>query len=81
MIKEIGVEYFALFFQERGVRSETLTTNANTVAELFCELKAKHRFKLSQESVKVALNAKVVCMDHKIKSGDKVLLIPPIAGG
>lgn len=80
-MKEITVEYFAVFSQERGKQKETLSTSSQNLNELFGELKEKFGFKLAQENVRVALNQQVVGWDTPLKSGDIVLFIPPIVGG
>jgi len=80
-MKKINVLYFALLRQERGLSDEEIQTSASTIGELFEELKALHSFKLTQSEVRAAVNAKVVSWDAALRDGDRILLIPPVAGG
>ncbi len=81
MEKGIEVEYFAVFSQQTGKQKEKIQTQANTVSELFCELKEKFQFRLAQEDVMVAINQQVAAWNTPLANGDVVLFIPPIAGG
>ena len=80
--KEIVVEYFAVLSQEAKTASEIVLTDAETVEELFHELKRSHSFSLSQKQVKAAINNKVASnWQCSISSGDRILFIPPLVGG
>jgi molybdenum cofactor guanylyltransferase len=79
--QEIRVQYFALLREQAGCRDETLSTCARTPAELFGELTARHRFTLTPDMLKVAVNAQFREWSHPLKGGDAVVFIPPVAGG
>ncbi|MES2274315.1 MAG: MoaD/ThiS family protein [Chlamydiota bacterium] len=81
MKKTIHVTYYALLRQERGLPEETIESEAKTARELFNELKVRYSFKLSEHQVKAAINSKVASWDSPLNSGDRILLIPPVAGG
>ncbi len=49
--------------------------------ELFAELSARHRFTLSADHLKVAVNAEFSDWSRPLNAGDTVVFIPPVAGG
>jgi molybdopterin-guanine dinucleotide biosynthesis protein A len=78
---ELRVQYFALLREQAGRRDETVTTRASTPRELFSELTARHRFTLSPDHLKVAVNAEFADWSRPLNAGDTVVFIPPVAGG
>lgn len=79
--KRISISYYALLRQERGSSLDEIQTSASTLKELYLELKKKHSFSLTEQQVRAAVNGQVSPWDHPIKDGDRILLIPPVAGG
>ena len=79
--KKVHIFYYALLREERGVSEETLETSAQSAQELYEELKKKYHFKLSADILKVAINNEFANWDTLLKSGDKIIFIPPVAGG
>ena len=79
--KIIMVKYYALLREEAECEEEDLATAAETIMELFVELKKKHKFSLTIEQLRVAVNGGFVSWEHVITSGDEVVFIPPVAGG
>ncbi len=80
-MKKIHLQYFALLREERGLSTEHLTTNAATAEDLYLELQKKYRFSLSTQLLKVAINEEFKAWSTKLKNGDQVVFIPPVAGG
>jgi molybdopterin converting factor small subunit len=80
-VKQIHIHYFALMREERGLANETITTAAKNVGELFSELNAKYRFSLPTKRLNVAINEDFASWDSELKEHDKVVFIPPVAGG
>ncbi len=78
---EVSVEYYASLKDFSNKPSETLATNAKTVKELFLEIQEKYKFNFDDQHLRAALNDDFVEWSEKIKSGDKVVFIPPVAGG
>ena len=78
---KIRVVYYALLRQERGLSEEILDCQAEIVEIFFDELKARHSFSLARDQVRVAVNGKVSPWGARLKEGDTVLLMPPVAGG
>ncbi len=81
MSKQVSVRYFAVLREERGRDSESLTTDARTVLELYDSLRARHALSLPSHLVGAAVNGSLVRMDHALRDGDEVVFLPPVAGG
>ena len=77
----IHVTYFAILREQRGISEEALMTSATNPAELYHELHARHGFSLDFKWVRAAVNDDFVAMDHPLSDGDRVVFIPPVAGG
>jgi molybdopterin synthase sulfur carrier subunit len=80
-MKRVTVQYFAILREQRGVREETLATEAGDAASLYEELRARHGFSLPAERVRAAVNDAFVAANHPLVEGDRVVFIPPVAGG
>ena len=78
---QLTIQYFALLREQAGRSEETLQTSAATPADLFAELNARYGFTLAQEQLKVAVNAEFAEWSHRLRGGDSVVFIPPVAGG
>lgn len=81
MNKTVSVQYFAILREQRGLSHESLTTAATTPAALYDELRAKHGFTLPGDRVRAAVNDAFVDADAPLRDGDRVVFIPPVAGG
>ena len=77
----IHVQYFAILREQRGATEETLTTAATTPAALYEELRARHSFTLPRERIRAAVNDAFVDSSAPLREGDRVVFIPPVAGG
>jgi sulfur-carrier protein len=77
----VNVQYFAILREQRGLMSETLETYAPTVSGLYEELRARHGFTLTGNRVRAAVNDAFVPQSHVLREGDRVVFIPPVAGG
>ena len=77
----VAVRYFAILREERGREEESLITGAATAAELYDELRERFSFSLSAERLRVACNGDFVPWSHRLRHGDLVVFIPPVAGG
>ncbi len=77
----ISIQYFALLREQRGLTEERLATAAATPAALYEELRARHGFTLPGDRVRAAVNETFVAADAPLREGDRVVFIPPVAGG
>ena len=80
-MKQITVEYFALFREHAGVSSEQLTIDAATAADVFHATLHRHGSSEPLAHCKVAINDTLASWDDNVEDGDVVLLFPPVAGG
>jgi molybdopterin converting factor subunit 1 len=81
MKKSIEVHYYAILRDQAGRRTERIETGAATAAELFEELAARHGLSLAQSDMRVAINEEFGDWQQPLASGDRVVFIPPVAGG
>jgi molybdopterin converting factor small subunit len=77
----VTLQYYALLREQAGRTGETVDTDADTPAELYAELAARHRFRLPAAQLRVAVNAAFSEWDRRLADGDEVVFIPPVAGG
>ena len=77
----VTVQYFAILREQRGLTQEKLTTAALTPAALYDELRARYNFTLPGDRVRAAVNDEFVASATPLREGDRVVFIPPVAGG
>jgi molybdopterin-guanine dinucleotide biosynthesis protein A len=79
--KQLKIQYYALLREQAGRSEETLESSAATPADLYKDLASRYRFTLAREQLKVAVNSEFSDWSRKLKQGDAVVFIPPVAGG
>ena len=77
----INVQYFAILREQRGVSGEQLSTAASTPEGLYEELRSRHGFSLPAARIRAAVNDEFVASGTALRDGDRVVFIPPVAGG
>ena len=77
----LDVHYFAILREQRGLSQEKLTTAAATPVALYEELRARHGFTLPGDRVRAAVNDAFVDAATPLREGDRIVFIPPVAGG
>jgi molybdopterin converting factor subunit 1 len=77
----LHVQYFAILREQRGLAQEKVATGTATPAALYEELRARHGFTLGAERIRAAVNDEFVVADRPLREGDRVVFIPPVAGG
>jgi molybdopterin-guanine dinucleotide biosynthesis protein A len=80
-MKSIEVHYYAILRDQAGRRMERVETGAATAAELFDELAVRHGLGLTRDAMRVAINDDFGDWQQTLESGDRVVFIPPVAGG
>ena len=80
-MKTVRLRYFATLREQRGLGDEQVATGAETAAELYEELRRRHRFTLPAERLRVAINDEFQPWTSAIRDGDALVFIPPVAGG
>lgn len=77
----VTVRYFAVFREQAGIETESLTTRAGTAAELFAEVARRHGLRDPIANCKVAVNDELAGWNQVLSEGDAILFFPPVAGG
>ena len=77
----IHVQYFAILSEQRGLAQEKIATTAATPGALYEELRGRHQFTLPADRIRAAVNDAFVDADALLHEGDRVVFIPPVAGG
>jgi molybdopterin-guanine dinucleotide biosynthesis protein A len=77
----LRVQYFAVLREQAGRSEEMIDSGATTAAQLYEQLKQRHRFQLSPAQLKVAVNSEFSDWQVPLKHGDTIVFIPPVAGG
>ena len=80
-MKTVRVRYFAILREQRGLDDEEVATLAATAAELYEELRALHGFTLPAERLRVAVNDEFGPWGARLRDGDALVFVPPVAGG
>jgi len=80
-MKTVAIQYFAVLREQAARSEESVQTSADTPRALYAELSARYGFKLSAEAVKVAVNDEFTDWDQNLSKNDRVVFIPPVAGG
>ena len=79
--RQVHVQYFALLREQAGRGAETLRSAARTPLELYAELQARYPFTLPAQMLRVAVNDDFGEWNQPLAEGDRVVFIPPVAGG
>jgi sulfur-carrier protein len=77
----VNIQYFAILREQRGLAQEKLATTATTPGALYEELRGRHQFTLPAGRIRAAVNDAFVDADAPLNDGDRVVFIPPVAGG
>lgn len=80
-MKTVHVHYYAVLREQAGRSTEELATSAATPAELYEELRTRHGLALPRDMLRVAINEEFGEWSRPLQSGDRVVFIPPVAGG
>ena len=78
---KVRVSYFAWLREHARAAEEEVDTGATTAGELWRELETRHRFHADAKSLRVAVNDEFAAWDRALSEGDRVVFIPPVAGG
>lgn len=80
-LRTLRVVYYALLREQAGLPEESVTTHAESPAELYRELARRHGFTLAPSQLRAAINGDFASFDAALAAGDEVVFIPPVAGG
>lgn len=78
---QIHVRFFAVLREQAGCSALEASTSARTAAELYAELQTKHALTFPVSLLRVSINERYAEMTTPLAAGDRVVFIPPVAGG
>ena len=79
--RTVQIEYYALLREQAGRSRENRLSAAPDAARLYEELAAEHGFTLGRDHLRVAINDEFADWHAPLRDGDRVVFIPPVAGG
>ena len=80
-MKTVHVQYFAVLREQASRGEETLATDAHSAADLYEALRGRHALTLPRSVLRVAVNEEFCSWDRPLHEGDRIVFIPPVAGG
>lgn len=81
MSKRVFIRYFALFRELSQKDEESLEVNFETYKELYKSLRDQYKWELPHTMVQIAINDEFSFLEKDIQDQDRVVFIPPVAGG
>lgn len=77
----LEIEYFAILREQAGRDRDVVDTTAGTPGEVYAQLVQRYDFDLDPQRLRVAVNDRFAAWDHPLGDGDRLVFIPPVAGG
>lgn len=77
----LHIRFFAILREQAGCAEITLESAAATPALLYADLQRRYPVTFPAELLRVAVNGTYAEMDAPLADGDRVVFIPPVAGG
>jgi molybdopterin converting factor small subunit len=78
----LQVRFFAVLREQAGCSSVDFESTASDAAGLYAELQRSYPgLVFPAHLLKVSINERYAAMDTALAAGDRVVFIPPIAGG
>lgn len=80
--RQLHVRFFALLREQAGCSATELASAATTPAELYAELQRRHAgLVFPAHLLRVSINERYADMTTPLADGDRVVFLPPVAGG
>ena len=79
--RQIHVRFFAILREQAGASTLKIETSAPDAAALYAELQARHPLTFPATLLRVSINERYADMAAPLSAGDRVVFIPPVAGG
>lgn len=81
-VRQIQIRFFAILREQAGVSTLTVETAAPDAVALYGELQQRHPSLIFPASLlKVSVNERYAELTTPLSAGDRVVFIPPVAGG
>jgi molybdopterin converting factor small subunit len=81
MTRTVHVQYFAVLREQAGRGSEAIQTVAADPEGLYEELRLLRGLSVPRSMLRVAVNEEFSDWQRPLEDGDRVVFIPPVAGG
>jgi molybdopterin synthase sulfur carrier subunit len=81
MTRTVHVQYFAVLREQAGRSSEEIQTVATDPEGLYEELRQLRGLSVPRSMLRVAVNEEFSDWQRPLVDGDRVVFIPPVAGG
>jgi len=81
MSVQVTLLYFASLRDAAGVAQESLSTDAQTLSDLYRDRARVHAFVMPIERVRVAVDGVFAAWTDAPLAGSEVAFIPPVSGG
>ena len=80
--RQLQVRFFAVLREQAGCSSIAVESSASDAAALYAELQGRFpRLTFPAALLRVSLNERYADMAAVLAAGDRVVFIPPVAGG
>ncbi len=79
--KLVTVLYYSSLRHETGLREEKIPTKAETLFDLFLEIKHKYSLTIEPHHLRFAKNDQLVLPNEALFNEDVVVFLPPVGGG
>lgn len=80
--RQIHVRFFAILREQAGCSTLTMDTAAPDASALYAELQGRiPGLTFSAALLRVSVNERYVDLSTPLAAGDRVVFIPPVAGG
>lgn len=79
--RPLQIRFFAILREQAGRSVLELESAAPTPAALYAELQASHALTFPAALLRVSVNERYADMTTPLAAGDRVVFIPPVAGG
>jgi len=73
--------YFASLRERTGLASESVSTGAADLTELYSEIQTRHGIAWPREHLRVAVDGEFARWQDPLRAGSEVAFIPPVSGG
>ena len=77
----VHIHYVAMLRERTGMREESLTTEAESIEQLYGEIADKHKLPWPNVSFRPAVNDRICDWSTRLSDRDQVLFLPPSSGG
>lgn len=80
-MSDVTIEYFAFLKEQAGISQETGAFAGQTAGQVYAEIAKNRGFSMCKSKLTFAVNDQFVQKDHVLAAGDRLVFIPPVAGG